>query len=272
MNTLEGKVTVVTGASRGLGEAMVTGFAREGASVVLAARTAGDLDRVATRCRDAGAARVEVIPTDVTDEEQVAALVAATTGRLGRLGRLDVFVANAGIAVPGVTDQRMTTLETYDLEVVQRLLAVNTVGMWLCMKAALPVMPPGGSFIAIGSELGRMAGAGAGVYAVTKASVDLLAGSRPRNRRSGRFASTACPRAGWPTPTCSGRTRCPTPSRRTPRGPSRRSSSPRPSGSPRTTPPTSPANAWPERSSTGFPERNFAPACWTREVGPIDSG
>ena len=168
---LEGKVAVVTGASRGLGEAMVTGFAQQGASVVLAARTVADLERVATRCRDAGAAQVEVVPTDVTDEDEVAALVATA---LGRLGRVDVFVANAGIAVPAVTDKRMTTLETYELDVVQRLLAVNTVGMWLCMKAALPVMPTGGSFIAIGSELGRMAGAGAGVYAVTKASVDLL--------------------------------------------------------------------------------------------------
>lgn len=171
MGKLDHKVAVVTGASRGLGEAMVTGFAREGASVVLAARTAPDLDRVAARCRDAGASRVEVIPTDVTDEDQVTALVDRTTDRLGRL---DVFVANAGIAVPGITNRRMTTLETYDLDVVERLLAVNTVGMWLSMKAALPVMPAGASFIAIGSELGRMAGAGAGVYAVTKANVDLL--------------------------------------------------------------------------------------------------
>lgn len=171
MGKLAGRVAVVTGASRGLGEAMAIGFAREGASVVLAARTVADLDRVAELCRDAGAPSVEVVPTDVTVEDQLAALVDVT---IERLGHLDVFVANAGIAVPGITDQRMTTLETYELEVVQRLIDVNTVGMWLSMKAALPVMPTGGSFIAIGSELGRMAGAGAGLYAVTKASVDLL--------------------------------------------------------------------------------------------------
>lgn len=50
MRALEGKVAVVTGASRGLGEAMVIGLAQQGASVVLAARTVADLDRVATRC------------------------------------------------------------------------------------------------------------------------------------------------------------------------------------------------------------------------------
>ncbi|MDO5736212.1 MAG: SDR family oxidoreductase [Propionibacteriaceae bacterium] len=171
MGKLTGKVAVVTGASRGLGEAMVTGFAREGATVVLAARTILDLEQVAQRCREAGAAAVEVIPTDVTEEDQVTSLVKAT---VERFGRLDVFVANAGIAVPSITDQRMTTLDTYDLDVVQQLLAVNTVGMWLCMKAALPAMQSGGSFIAIGSELGRMSGAGVGLYAVTKASVDLL--------------------------------------------------------------------------------------------------
>lgn len=171
MGRLAGRTAVITGASRGLGEAMATGFAQEGAAVVLAARSVVDLDRVAALCRDAGAARVEVIPTDVADEDQMTALV---DGTLDRLGRLDVFVANAGIAVPGITDKRMTTLETYELDVVERLLAVNTVGMWLSMKAALPVMSTGGSFIAIGSELGRMAGAGAGVYAVTKASVDLM--------------------------------------------------------------------------------------------------
>lgn len=161
----------MSGASRGLGEAMALGFAHEGASVVLAARTVEVLNTVASRCREAGAKQVEVIATDVTDEGQVDALVEQT---IDRLGQLDVFVANAGIAVAGVTDQRMTTLETYTLDVVERLVAVNTVGMWLCMKTALPAMTAGGSFIGIGSELGRMAGAGAGVYAITKASVDLL--------------------------------------------------------------------------------------------------
>ena len=168
---LAGKVAVITGASRGLGESMAVGFAREGASVVLAARTAEDLDRVAALCREAGADQVEAVRTDVTDEDQMMALVTRT---LDRFGQLDVFVANAGVAVPGLTSNRMTTLETYELDVVEQLISVNTVGMWLSMKAALPNIASGGSFIAIGSELGRSPGAGAGLYAVTKGSVDLL--------------------------------------------------------------------------------------------------
>lgn len=171
MGVLDGKTAVITGASRGLGEAMAVGYAQEGASLMLASRSATDLDRVAGQCRAAGAAAVEVVPTDITDEPQVQALVRAA---LDRLGGVDVFVANAGVAVPGLTDKRYTTLDTYELDVVEELFRVNAIGMWLCMKAALPVMTAGGSFIAVGSEVGRIARAGSGVYAVTKNCVDVL--------------------------------------------------------------------------------------------------
>jgi 3-oxoacyl-[acyl-carrier protein] reductase len=171
MGLLDNKVTVITGASRGLGEAMARGFAREGAAVVLAARSADDLDRVGRACGDAGAAAVEVIPTDVGSEPDVQALVDAT---VQRLGRIDVFVANAGTSYGMLTDKRYTDLPSYDLDVVEQMFRVNAIGMWLCMKAALPRMGPGSSFIAIGSETGRIARAGSGVYAVTKSCVDTL--------------------------------------------------------------------------------------------------
>ncbi|MGH8961652.1 MAG: SDR family NAD(P)-dependent oxidoreductase [Jatrophihabitantaceae bacterium] len=171
MARLSGKVAVITGASRGLGAAMALGYSAEGAALVLAARTVADLERVAGACREAGAAQVEVIATDVTDDGQVDALVQHS---LARLGRLDVFVANAGTAVPGLTSERMTTLPSYRVDIVEQLFRVNAIGVWSCLKAALPVMAPGGSFIAIGSELGRTAGAGSGVYAVSKACVDVL--------------------------------------------------------------------------------------------------
>ncbi len=171
MQELKDKVAVVTGASRGLGEAMAVGFARAGATVVLGARTAADLDRVAERCREAGATDVEVLVTDVAVEDDVERLAQTA---VDRFGRLDVFVANAATSYGMLTDKRYTDLPSYDLDIVETMFRVNAIGMWLCMKAALPRMAQGGSFIAIGSETGKMARAGSGVYAVTKATVDVF--------------------------------------------------------------------------------------------------
>lgn len=173
MGVLNGKVAVVTGASRGLGEAMAVGFATAGASVALAARTETDLQRVAERCRAvaAGTARMLVVPTDVAEPDAASALVDAVEAQLGSL---DVFVANAGVAVPSLTSDRPKTLDAYDYDLAAELLRINTLGTWLSMKTALPAMRDGASFIAIGSELGRLAMAGSGVYAVSKASVDVL--------------------------------------------------------------------------------------------------
>lgn len=171
MGSLDGERIVVTGASRGLGEAMAIGYAREGARLVLAARSRDDLDRVRALCAAAGA-EVHVQIADVADEDQVAALVAFA---VAQLGGIDVFVANAGTSYPGLTDKRYTTLDTYDTDIVDRVMRVNAIGMWLCMKHALPVLPDQhGSFIAIGSETGRIARAGSGIYAVSKACVDVL--------------------------------------------------------------------------------------------------
>lgn len=172
MAALSGRTIVVTGASRGLGEAMALGFAREGADLVLGARTAEDLERVSAACRAAGASSARPVPADVTDEQQVRRLVDEA---LSEQGRLDVFVANAGVSYGMLTDKRYREITTYDLDIVEAILRVNTVGLWLCMKAALEAMTEGGSFIAIGSETGRLLYPGAGIYAVSKATVDALA-------------------------------------------------------------------------------------------------
>lgn len=169
--TLQDKVTIITGASRGLGEAMAVGYAAEGAKVVLAARTEADLERVAERCLQVGGTHVMVVPTDITDPEASAALVDRT---LGQFGRLDVFVANAGVAVPGLTEDRPTQLTDYSYDLADELLRVNTLGTFLGVRTALPAMGEGSSFIAIGSELGRMAAPRLGMYAVAKGSIDIL--------------------------------------------------------------------------------------------------
>ena len=171
MPSLEDKVIVITGASRGLGKAMAQGFAKEGASLVLAARTANDLDRVASECEDRGAAKVLAIATDIADEDQVRGLVEQT---VEAFGRLDVFVANAGISYGELTDKHYRDITTYDRDVVEGVFRVNVTGTWLCMKHALPAMGEGGSFITVGSETGRALYPGAGMYAITKAALDAV--------------------------------------------------------------------------------------------------
>jgi 3-oxoacyl-[acyl-carrier protein] reductase len=150
---------------------MARGFAAEGASVVLAARSVDDLERVRKECEVAGAAAANVVPTDITDPTQVHDLVA---GAIDTFGRIDCFVANAGTSYGMLTDKRYRELFTYDLEIVEQVLRVNTIGTWLCMKEALPVMQPGASFVIVGSETGRMASAGSGIYAVSKVTNDTL--------------------------------------------------------------------------------------------------
>lgn len=171
MGALEGKIVVVTGASRGLGEAMAVGFSAEGAGVVLAARSTDDLQRVQKQCLEAGAARATVVETNVTDEEQVRRLVA---GVMEHDERIDVFVANAGTSYGMLTDKRFGEIPTYDTDIVEQIFRVNVIGMFLCMKYALPVMTQGSSFIAIGSETGRALRPGSGFYAVSKSTVDAM--------------------------------------------------------------------------------------------------
>lgn len=92
---LDGRVALVTGASRGLGRAMAVALAEAGADLALLARSKGDLEETAASVRSLGRSAL-VLPTDVTSPAEVEGAVEAT---LGGLGRLDILVNNSGIAV-----------------------------------------------------------------------------------------------------------------------------------------------------------------------------
>jgi NAD(P)-dependent dehydrogenase (short-subunit alcohol dehydrogenase family) len=94
---LEGKVAVVTGAGRGIGRTAALALADAGADVVLAARSAGQLEAVATEVRDRGRNAL-VVTTDVTDEQAVATLATRT---MEAFSRVDVLVNNSGIVASG---------------------------------------------------------------------------------------------------------------------------------------------------------------------------
>ncbi|MGH7363221.1 MAG: SDR family NAD(P)-dependent oxidoreductase, partial [Candidatus Methylomirabilales bacterium] len=92
---LTGKVALVTGASRGLGEGMALALARAGADCVLVSRSARDLEKVADRVEALGR-RALVVPSDVADVKSVEAMAAKA---VERFGRVDILVNNAGVNV-----------------------------------------------------------------------------------------------------------------------------------------------------------------------------
>ncbi len=172
MNRLRDKIIAITGASRGLGEVMAIAFSAEGASLILAARTISDLERVAQLCTEAGAPAVSSVQTDVSDDVGVQHLVDVASQRQGRI---DVFVANAATSPANVAPgKRHTDITTYDLSTFEEILDTNFNGVFRCMRAAFPVMKAGGSFITIGSGSARKPRGGNSVYSMSKTGVDML--------------------------------------------------------------------------------------------------
>jgi NAD(P)-dependent dehydrogenase (short-subunit alcohol dehydrogenase family) len=142
MKPLEGKVALVTGASRGIGRAISLGLAQQGASLVLAARTIPDLEATRNTILQYGA-MAEVVRTDVTSEQQIIVLFQET---LKRFGKLDILVNNAGVFVNEPIDQMST--ETWDWVINIELRAV-----FICTREAMRIMKKqgGGRIINIGS-------------------------------------------------------------------------------------------------------------------------
>ena len=135
MGALSGKVTLVTGANRGIGKAIARGLAREGAHVMMSARGAAQLGEAAAEIRALGGEGTIVDhPCDVTDETAVAALFKAT---VDQFGRLDVLVNNAGAFDGGPLDQ--CTTENW-LKVIN----VNLTGPFFCTREAMRIMKPQG--------------------------------------------------------------------------------------------------------------------------------
>lgn len=157
---LDGAVTVVTGASRGIGRTLARALAGAGARLVAAARGKETLDALVEEVRADGGEAIGVV-TDVADPASVDALVAAA---LARWGRIDAFVNNAGIITyEPVTE---TGVDTWD-----RIFATNVRGTFLCTRAALPVMERGASIVNIASVFGTTPVRGYAAYCASKAAI-----------------------------------------------------------------------------------------------------
>jgi NAD(P)-dependent dehydrogenase (short-subunit alcohol dehydrogenase family) len=127
---VRGTVAVITGGGRGIGEAVALAFAGEGATVVLAARTASELAQVAAKISATGGIAMPV-PTDVSSPADVSRLVQRA---VDAYGRVDVLVNAAGILGP------VGPLWEADPEAWKRAIEVNFYGTFLCCRAVLPHM------------------------------------------------------------------------------------------------------------------------------------
>jgi NAD(P)-dependent dehydrogenase (short-subunit alcohol dehydrogenase family) len=163
---LDGKVAIVTGASKGIGEAIAKGFSKAGAQVVVSSRKIDGVEGVARRIQDTGGEALAV-QTHMGYSDQVAALVETT---VEAWGRVDIIVNNAG------TNPHFGPLLTADEGQFEKILDVNLKGYFRLCKEVFPhmVTQGGGKIINISSVAGTRPGPGMGAYSISKAGINML--------------------------------------------------------------------------------------------------
>ena len=170
MPVLQGKVALVTGASKGLGAAIAQRLAADGASVVVnysqsAAEAAAVVQKI-----EAGGGKAKAIQADVSQPAEGKLLVAET---IAAFGQLDILVNNAGL-------YRLAPLEAIDEAHYALQFDLNVKGLIFVTQAAVSRLPQGGRIINISSFLGTDPIANGSVYCATKAAVDALTESLAR--------------------------------------------------------------------------------------------
>lgn len=167
MGRLEGRLALITGASRGLGAALAERFAIEGARLILVARTAGGLEEVDDRVRAVGG-EATLVPQDLTHGEAIDQLGAVIAERFGHL---DVLVGSAAEL------STLSPIAHTDPDVFERTLAINTTTNFRLIRSLDPLLraSPSGSAIFLTADVGAVPKAFFGAYAASKAALESLA-------------------------------------------------------------------------------------------------
>ncbi|MCX2724308.1 SDR family oxidoreductase [Roseibium salinum] len=162
MFDLSKQVALVTGASRGIGEAAAKSLSRYGAKVVLTARSGGDIERIAGEIRAAGGEALAV-PCDVSSYDDVTRAVQTA---IDTFGDLDILVNNAGVIEP------ISRIEVSDPDAWSRVIDINTKGVYYGIRAAAPHMLEKGSGTIVNISSGAASGAleGWSHYCASKAA------------------------------------------------------------------------------------------------------
>lgn len=182
MQSLTGKVALITGAGKGIGKAIAIALAKEGVNVGLVARTEKDIKSVAEEITAFGV-KATIATTDVSKRTEIEAAVAKIQGELGPI---DILINNAGVATFG----KFLELEP---EVWENMINVNVLGVYYTTRAVLPQMieRKTGDIINISSTAGKTGNAVTSAYSASKFAVFGLSESLMQEVRKHNIRVTA---------------------------------------------------------------------------------
>ena len=167
--SFEGKLALVTGASRGIGAATAISLAARGAHVILTARNASELEKIEDQIFEAGGSAT-IAPLDLTDGESVARLAAAVSERWGKL---DILLLNAAML------GNLGPVSAIEQEDFSRVIQLNLMAQHVLLATFDPLLrkSEAGRVIAMTSSVGTQARAFWGAYAASKAALEALVSS-----------------------------------------------------------------------------------------------
>ncbi|EAZ79365.1 SDR family NAD(P)-dependent oxidoreductase [Algoriphagus machipongonensis] len=160
---LTGRSAIITGGSKGLGQAMAAGLASAGANVMLVSRTLEEGEKAAEEIASEFGVKAIAFAADVVNEEQT---ILMAKKAMEAFGRIDILINSAGINIRGAIDE-------LSLEDFQKVMDINVTGTWLCSKAVAPYMKEAksGSIINMASTLGLVGLSNRTPYTSSKGAV-----------------------------------------------------------------------------------------------------
>ncbi len=166
---LEGRLALITGASRGIGRAVALRFAEEGAQIIAVARTVGGLEELDDEIRSRNLPPPTLVPLDLRSFDAIDELGGII---FERFGRLDVLVGNAGILGP------LTLLSQLEPKQWQEVIDVNLTANWRLLRSMDPLLrlSPAGRAIFVTSGAAAAPRAYWGPYAIAKAALEMMVG------------------------------------------------------------------------------------------------